>query len=95
MIDQFDPLTTLTSRLIAENIIRRVNEYEATQDKLKASTRVLPYISKQQVMDELDISDSTLSNFEKHGLKRYKPRYKTSLIYYLIDDICQFVVLDN
>ena len=40
MIDQFDPLTTLTSRLLAENIIRRVNEYEAKQDKLKASTRV-------------------------------------------------------
>lgn len=95
MIGQFDPLTTLTSRLLAEDIIKRMNEYEATQAKLKATTRVLPYISKQQVMDELDISDSTLSNFEKHGLKRYKPRYKTSLIYYLIDDICQFVVLDN
>lgn len=92
---EFDPLTTLTSRLLAEDIIKRVNDYEATRSKLKATTRVLPYISKQQAMDELDISDGTLSNFEKHGLNRYKPKYKTSLIYYLIDDICQFVVLDN
>ena len=27
-MSEFDPLTTLTSRLIAEEVIRRVNEYD-------------------------------------------------------------------
>lgn len=90
---EFDPLTTLTSRLLAEDIIRRVNEYEAIRAKLKTTTRVLPYISKQEVMTELDISDGTMTKFENNGLERYKPKYKTTLIYYLIDDVCKFIVL--
>ena len=94
-MSEFDPLTTLASRLIAEEVIRRVNEYDKLQAKLRATERVLPYISKQETMRDLDISDNTMSKFESNGLQRYKPRYKTSLIYYLIDDICQFVVLDN
>ena len=92
-MSEFDPLTTLTSRLIAEDVIRRVNEYDKLQAKMRATERVLPYISKQKVMNDLDISDNTMSKFESNGLQRYKPKYKTSLIYYLIDDICKFIVL--
>ena len=92
-MSEFDPLTTLTSRLIAEDVIRRVNEYDKLQAKLKATERRLPYISKQETMRDLDISDNTMSKFESNGLQRYKPDYKTSLIYYLIDDICKFIVL--
>ena len=92
-MSEFDPLTTLTSRLLADDVIRRVNEYEAIQAKLKDNTRVLPYISKQKVMNDLDISDNTMSKFESNGLQRYKPDYNSSLIYYLIDDICKFIVL--
>ena len=92
-MSEFDPLTTLTSRLIAEEVIRRVNEYDKLQAKLRATERVLPYISKQETMRDLDISDNTMSKFESNGLKRYKPDYNSSLIYYLIDDICKFIVL--
>lgn len=92
-MSEFDPLTTLTSRLIAEDVIRRVNEYDKLQAKLRATERVLPYISKQETMRNLDISDNTMTKFESNGLQRYKPDYNSSLIYYLIDDICKFIVL--
>ena len=92
-MSEFDPLTTLTSRLIAEDVIKRVNEYDKLQAKLRATERVMPYISKQDTMRDLDISDNTMSKFESNGLQRYKPDYNSSLIYYLIDDICKFIVL--
>ncbi|MGO2799604.1 MAG: hypothetical protein ACTIAW_11055 [Lactococcus lactis] len=92
-MSEFDPLTTLISRLIAEEVIRRMNEYDKLQAKLRATERVLPYISKQETMRDLDISDNTMSKFESNGLQRYKPDYNSSLIYYLIDDICKFIVL--
>lgn len=92
-MSEFDPLTTLTSRLIADDVIKRVNEYDKLQAKLRATERVLPYISKQETMRDLDISDNTMSKFESNGLQRYKPDYNSSLIYYLIDDICKFIVL--
>jgi hypothetical protein len=92
-MSEFDPLTTLTSRLIAEEVIRRVNEYDKLQAKIRATERVLPYISKQETMRDLDISDNTMTKFESNGLQRYKPDYNSSLIYYLIDDICKFIVL--
>lgn len=92
-MSEFDPLTTLTSRLIAEEVIKRVNEYDKLQAKLRANERVLPYISKQETMRDLDISDNTMTKFESNGLQRYKPDYNSSLIYYLIDDICKFIVL--
>ena len=92
-MSEFDPLTTLTSRLIADDVIKRVNEYDKLQAKLRATERVLPYISKQDTMRDLDISDNTMSKFESNGLQRYKPDYNSSLIYYLIDDICKFIVL--
>ena len=92
-MSEFDPLTTLTSRLIAEDVIRRVNEFDKLKAKLRATERVLPYISKQDTMRDLDISDNTMSKFESNGLQRYKPDYNSSLIYYLIDDICKFIVL--
>jgi hypothetical protein len=92
-MSEFDPLTTLTSRLIAEDVIRRVNEFDKLKAKLRATERVLPYISKQETMRDLDISDNTMSKFESNGLQRYKPDYNSSLIYYLIDDICKFIVL--
>ena len=92
-MSEFDPLTTLASRLIAEEVISRVNEYDKLQAKLRATERVLPYISKQETMRDLDISDNTMSKSESNGLQRYKPDYNSSLIYYLIDDICKFIVL--
>ena len=92
-MSEFDPLTTLASRLIAEDVIRRVNEFDKLKAKLRATERVLPYISKQETMRDLDISDNTMSKFESNGLQRYKPDYNSSLIYYLIDDICKFIVL--
>ena len=92
-MSEFDPLTTLTSRLIAEDVIKRVNEYDKLQAKIRATERVLPYISKQDTMRDLDISDNTMSKFESNGLQRYKPDYNSSLIYYLIDDLCKFIVL--
>ena len=92
-MSEFDPLTTLASRLIADEVIRRVNEYDKLQAKLRATERVLPYISKQETMRDLDISDNTMSKFESNGLQRYKPDYNSSLIYYLIDDLCKFIVL--
>ena len=92
-MSEFDPLTTLTSRLIADEVIKRVNEYDKLQAKLKVTERVLPYISKQKVMNDLDITDNTMSKFESNGLQRYKPDYNSSLIYYLIDDVCKFIVL--
>lgn len=89
-MSEFDPLTTLISRLIAEEVITKMSEFEAIQDKMSDSRRMLPYISKQQVLKELGIVDNTLTAWENNGLQRYKPNYKTSLVYYLIDDLCKF-----
>ena len=87
-------LTSLVARGLVDSVITDFNQYANKLLELKKD-RKLPYISKQDVMKEMDISDSTLDNWEKHGLNRYKPRYKTTLIYYLIDDICKFIVLDT
>lgn len=89
-----DALTNLVARGLVDSVIIDFNQYANKLLELKKE-RKLPYMSKQDVISELDISDGTLDNWEKHGLNRYKPRYKTTLIYYLIDDICKFIVLDT
>ncbi|KEY61653.1 hypothetical protein [Lactococcus cremoris] len=89
-----DTLTTLVARGLVDTVITNFNQYANKLLELKKD-RKLPYISRQDIMKEMDISDGTLDNWEKHGLNRYKPRYKTSLIYYLIDDICKFIVIDT
>ncbi|CAM3119561.1 hypothetical protein GHI93_07150 [Lactococcus hircilactis] len=88
-------LTNLVARGLVDKVIHLFNKYLGTQLKIRNENRVLPYISKKRVMEDLDISDSTLDNWEKNGLNRYKPRYKTSLVYYLIDDVCQFIALET
>ena len=90
-----DNLTSLVARGLVDKVISLFNKYLGTQLKIRNEKRVLPYISKKRVMEDLDISDGTLDNWEKHGLTRYKPRYKTTLIYYLIDDICKFIIIDT
>ena len=89
-----DTLTTLVARGLVDSVITDFNQYANKLLELKKE-RKLPYISRQDVMKEMDISDGTLDNWEKHGLNRYKPRYKTTLIYYLIDDICKFIIIDT
>ncbi|NEX53881.1 hypothetical protein GTP07_13005 [Lactococcus lactis] len=89
-----DTLTNLIARGLVDSVINDFNHYANKLLELKKE-RKLPYISRQEVIKDLDISDSTLDNWEKHGLNRYKPRYKTSLIYYLIDDICKFIIIDT
>ena len=90
-----DTLINLVARGLVDKVIPLFNKYLGTQLKIRNEKRVLPYISKKRVMEDLDISDGTLDNWEKYGLNRYKPRYKTSLIYYLIDDICKFIIIDT
>ena len=90
-----DTLTNLVARGLVDEVIHLFNEHLGTQLKIRNDKRVLPYISKKRLMEDLDISDGTLDNWEKHGLNRYKPRYKTILIYYLIDDICKFIIIDT
>ena len=89
-----DTLTKLVARGLVDTVITLFKVYAHKLLDLKKD-RKLPYISKQQVMKEMDISDGTIDNWEKHGLNRYKPRYKTTLIYYLIDDVCKFIVIDT
>lgn len=89
-----DTLTNLVARGLVDSVITDFNQYANKLLELKRD-RKLPYISKQDVMKEMHISDGTLDNWEKHGLNRYKPRYKTSLIYYSIDDICKFITIDT
>lgn len=89
-----DTLTNLVARGLVDSVITDFNQYANKLLELKRD-RKLPYISKKRVMKDLDVSDSTLDNWEKQGLNRYKPRYKTSLIYYLIDDICKFIIIDT
>lgn len=90
-----DGLTALVARGLVDKVITLFNKYIGTQLKIRNDKRVLPYISKDRVKKDLDISDGTLKTWEDNGLKRYKPRYKTSKKYYLIDDICKFIVLDT
>ncbi|MDM7502765.1 hypothetical protein QUE94_08435 [Lactococcus lactis] len=90
-----DTLINLVAHGLVDKVISLFNEYLGTQLKIRNKKRVLPYISKKRVMEDLDISDGTLDNWEKQGLNRYKPKYKTSLIYYLIDDICKFIIIDT
>ena len=90
---EIDNMSALVAHEVSNDIILRFNAY-ATRLLTIKKERTLPYIPKQVVMDELDISDGTLTTWENNGLNRYKPSYKTSLIYYLIDDICKFIILD-
>ncbi len=92
-IPQHD-LTALVAHGLVDTVITDFNQYASKLLELKKE-RKLPYISKQDVLNELDISDGTLDTWCKHGLQRYKPNYNTTKIYYLIDDICKFIVLDN
>lgn len=89
-----DTLTKLVARGLVDTVITDFNQYANKLLELKKD-RKLPYMSKQEVINELGISYGTLDTWCKQGLQRYKPRYKASLIYYLIDDICKFIVLDN
>lgn len=89
-----DTLTTLVARGLVDSVIADFNQYANKLLELKKE-RKLPYMSKQDVVSELDISAGTLEVWEKKGLKRYKPNYNSSKIYFLIDDICKFIVLDN
>ena len=90
---ELDNMSVLVAREVSNEIILKFNEYATQLFTLKGGQR-LPYISKKEVIKELDISDGTLTTWENNGLNRYKPSYKTSLIYYLIDDICKFMILD-
>ena len=87
-------LTALVAHGLVDTVITDFNQYASKLLELKKE-RKLPYISRQEVIKEMDISDGTLDTWEKHGLNRYKPRYKTTLIYYLIDDICKFIIIDT
>jgi len=89
-----DTLTSLVARGLVDSVITDFNQYANKLLELKKD-RKLPYISRQEVIKEMDISDGTLDTWEDKGLNRYKPRYKTSLIYYLIDDICKFIIIDT
>ncbi|PLW59826.1 hypothetical protein [Lactococcus lactis] len=89
-----DTLTKLVARGLVDTVITDFNQYANKLLELKKD-RKLPYMSKQEVINELGISDGTLDTWCKQVLQRCKPRYKTSLIYYLIDDVCKFIVLDN
>ena len=64
-----DTLTNLVARGLVDEVIHLFNKYLGTQLKIRNEKRVLPYISKKRVMEDLDISDGTLDNWEKHGLK--------------------------
>ncbi|WP_442774077.1 hypothetical protein [Lactococcus hircilactis] len=91
---ELDNMSVLVAREVSNEIILKFNEYATQLLTLKGGQR-LPYISKKEVIKELDISDGTLTTWENNGLNRYKPSYKTSLIYYLIDDVCQFITLET
>ena len=90
---ELDNMSAIVARELSNEIILKFNEY-ATQLLTLKKDKKLPYISKKELINELDISDGTLTTWENNGLNRYKPSYKTSLIYYLIDDICKFMILD-
>ena len=69
-----DTLTTLVVRGLVDTVITDFNQYANKLLELKKD-RKLPYISRQDVMKEMDISDGTLDNWEKHGLNRYKQNH--------------------
>ncbi|WMM01597.1 hypothetical protein RCG28_10670 [Lactococcus lactis] len=89
-----DTLINLVARGLVDSVIQDFNQYANKLLELKKE-RKLPYISRQEVIKEMNISGGTLETWEDKGLKRYKPKYKTSLIYYLIDDICKFIIIDT
>ena len=91
---ELDNMSAIVARELSNEIILKFNEY-ATQLFTLKKDKKLPYISKKELINELDISDGTLTTWENNGLNRYKPRYKTSLVYYLIDDLCQFIALET
>ncbi len=68
-----DTLTSLVARGLVDSVITDFNQYANKLLELKLD-RKLPYISRQDVMKEMDISDGTLDNWEKHGLNRYKTK---------------------
>lgn len=56
-----DTLTTLVARGLVDTVITNFNQYANKLLELKKD-RKLPYISRQDIMKEMDISDGTLDN---------------------------------
>lgn len=53
-------------------------------------------VSRATVCEKLDISSTTLENWEKLGLRRYQsPFEKTKKIYYRKTDILDFMAVDG
>lgn len=66
---------------------------------LKIHTRppekILGLMTQKQLMDELDIKESTLKRWEKLGLKRYMPPVEnTKKAYYRVSDVLKFLGAD-
>lgn len=90
--DEF--LTTAVSLMtkdITETVADQIDSFMKNQYKLKEK-HSLGIISKQDLMNELGIVDGTLTKWEEHGLNRYQPPYKTSLVFFKIDDVQKFLI---
>ena len=88
-----DFLTTAVSLMtqdISETVAEQIGNFMNNQYKLKEK-HSLGIISKQDLMKELGIVDGTVTKWEEHGLIRYKPPYKTSLVFFKIEDVQKFL----
>ncbi|MQW23270.1 MULTISPECIES: hypothetical protein [unclassified Lactococcus] len=94
MTNTDDFLTTavsLMTRDITETVADQIDSFMKTQYKLKEK-HSLGIISKQDLMLELGIVDGTVTKWEENGLDRYQPPYKTSLVFFKIDDVKKFLI---
>lgn len=86
------------SKETENNLMRSI--LDLIDNFLKAYTRppekILGLITQKQLMNELDIKESTLKRWESLGLKRYMPPVEnTKKAYYRVSDVLKFLGMER
>ena len=79
---------------LTHGILEVVERYLEARETLPP--RLTKLISRNELKEELKISDNTLSKWESQGLRRYQPPDEGSrMIYYLVTDIWKFLGVEE
>lgn len=79
-------------RVLLDRIVAVIENYLNRRLELEKRWRVAGLVTRQKLMDDLDIKDDTLKRWETLGLKRYQPPMeKTNKIFYKETDVEQFL----
>ncbi|MFC4651850.1 XRE family transcriptional regulator [Lactococcus nasutitermitis] len=85
---EFNLLSPEMERALIDTIDKRFEQYDKARDKIVPLDDIIP---QAEVCNRLDIDYLTLQEWEKQGLPRYEPPYKSRKVFYLKADIRKFL----